>query len=90
MGNFPRLHPPSQEATAVKPWRNAKRASWLYAFPFGLSGPKRPREPQKVPLISSCPGPCQDRRGSLMAEAGSEEAFGQTGGELEDLAGEAG
>ncbi len=24
-------------------------------------------------------GPCQDSRGSLMAEAGSAEAFGQTG-----------
>ncbi len=36
-----------------------------------------------MPLISSFPGPCQDRRGSLIAEAGSEEAFGQTGGELE-------
>jgi len=43
-----------------------------------------------VPLNSSFPGPCQDLRGSLMAEAGSEEAFGQTGGELEGLEGEAG
>jgi len=43
-----------------------------------------------VLLISSFPGPCQDSRGALMAEAGSEEAFGQTGGELEGLEGEAG
>jgi len=32
-----------------------------------------------VPLISSFPGPCQHSRGSLMAEAGSEEAFGKGG-----------
>ncbi len=32
-----------------------------------------------MPLISSFPGPCQDSRGSLMAEAGSEEAFGKGG-----------
>ena len=43
-----------------------------------------------MPLISSFPGPCEDSRGSLMAEAGSEEAFGQTSGELEGLEGEAG
>ncbi len=42
-----------------------------------------------MPLINSFPGPCQDRRGSLIAEAGSEEAFGQTGVELEGLEGEA-
>ena len=32
-----------------------------------------------MPLISSFPGPCQHSRGSLMAEAGSEEAFGKGG-----------
>ncbi len=50
----------------------------------------RPQDSQQEPSLNSFPGPCQDSRGSLMAEAGSEEAFGQTSGELEGLEGEAG
>ena len=31
-----------------------------------------------MPLISSFPGPCQDSRGSLMAEAAPQEVLGAT------------
>jgi len=53
------------------------------SIPFRLSGPKRPQEPQKFPFMTSFPGPCQDSRGALMAEAESEEAFRQQGGGID-------
>lgn len=55
------IHPPTQEATAVKPWKNAQRVS-SEALAKGDMLRRVPPKTQKEPRLSSRGAPQWDRR----------------------------